>query len=112
MTRHVDKALHDLLVNNIQSLEKVRAAMMEDAKTPPASAPAQYSKGIPATSITINLRYVLIPVFCTLTGYSDKAVRRKIADGKWIEGRHYRKAPDGHITMNLQAYYRWVEDGK
>jgi hypothetical protein len=57
----------------------------------------------------IHLQWVLIPIFCALTGYSDKAVRRKIADGKWIEGRHYRKAPDGHITMNLQAYYAWVE---
>lgn len=57
----------------------------------------------------INLQWVLIPVFCSLTGYSDKAVRRKIQDGKWIEGRHFRKAPDGHITMNLQAYYAWVE---
>jgi hypothetical protein len=57
----------------------------------------------------IHLQWVLIPIFCALTGYSDKAVRRKIADGKWIEGRHYRKAPDGHITMNLQRYYEWVE---
>jgi hypothetical protein len=57
----------------------------------------------------IHLQWVLIPIFCALTGYSDKAVRRKIADGKWIEGRHYRKAPDGHITMNLPAYYEWVE---
>jgi hypothetical protein len=57
----------------------------------------------------VYLEWVLIPVFCAMTGYSDKAVRRKIADGKWIEGRHYRKAPDGHITMNLQAYYAWVE---
>ncbi len=52
---------------------------------------------------------VLVPVFCLLTGYSDKAVRRKIANGVWIQGKHYRKAPDGRITMDLQAYCRWVE---
>lgn len=57
----------------------------------------------------IHLQYVLIPVFCALTGYTDKAVRRKIQDGKWIEGRHYRKAPDGHIMMDLQEYSKWVE---
>jgi hypothetical protein len=57
----------------------------------------------------VHLEWVLIPAFCALTGYTEKAVRRKIEDGKWIEGRHYRKAPDGHITMNLQAYYAWVE---
>jgi hypothetical protein len=57
----------------------------------------------------VQLQWVLVPVFCQLTGYSDKAVRRKIQEGKWLEGRHFRKAPDGHITMNLQAYYAWVE---
>lgn len=57
----------------------------------------------------IHLEWVLIPVFCTMTGYSDKAVRRKIEDGKWIEGIHWKKAPDGHININMPAYYRWVE---
>lgn len=57
----------------------------------------------------IYVKYVLIPVFCALTGYTDKAVRRKIQDGKWIQGKHYRKAPDGHITINLEEYYEWVE---
>lgn len=59
--------------------------------------------------IMIQLEWVLIPVFCALTGYTDKAIRCKIADGIWIEGRHYRKAPDNRITMNIYAYYRWVE---
>ena len=57
----------------------------------------------------INLHWLLIPAFASLTGYTDKAVRRKIEDGVWIEGKHYRKAPDGRITMNLQEYYKWVE---
>jgi hypothetical protein len=52
---------------------------------------------------------VLIPVFSTLTGYTEKAVRRKIEDGVWRQGKHYRKAPDGHITMSMQEYYKWVE---
>jgi hypothetical protein len=44
-----------------------------------------------------------------LPGYSDKAIRRKIETGVWLQGKHYRKAPDGRITMNLQEYYAWVE---
>lgn len=58
---------------------------------------------------TYQLEYVLIPLFCAITGYTEKAVRRKIEDGKWLEGKHYKKAPDGHINMNLRAYYAWVE---
>ena len=61
-------------------------------------------------AITVNLEWILIHVFSTVTGYTDKAVRRKIEDGVWIEGKHYRRAPDGRVTMNLPAYYKWVEE--
>lgn len=57
----------------------------------------------------VNLQWVLINVFSNLTGYTDKAVRRKIEDGVWLENIHYKKAPDGRVTMNLQEYYKWVE---
>jgi hypothetical protein len=58
---------------------------------------------IPAT------RYVRLPVFEAMTGYSTKAVRRKIEEGVWLEGRQYRKAPDGHILIDLHGYETWVE---
>lgn len=61
------------------------------------------------SGLCVQLKWVLIPVFCSLTGYTDKAVRAKIETGVWAEGKHYRRAPDGRITMDLQAYYRWVE---
>lgn len=54
-------------------------------------------------------RYIRLPLFEKLTGYSQKAVRRKIESGAWIEGREYRRAPDGHIIVDLQGYYKWVE---
>ncbi len=57
----------------------------------------------------IHLQYVLIPLFSELTGYSEKAIRCKIQEGVWLEGKHYRRAPDGRITMDIQAYYSWVE---
>lgn len=61
------------------------------------------------SDLVINMQWVLIPVFSNLTGYSEKAVRCKIQEGVWIEGKHYRRAPDGRITMNLPAYNKWVE---
>jgi hypothetical protein len=60
-------------------------------------------------NMILNVEWVLIPLFSTMTGYSEKAVRCKIADGVWLEGKHYRRAPDGRVTMNLKAYYKWVE---
>lgn len=57
----------------------------------------------------VHVKWVLMPVFCALTGYTKEAVRKKVARGQWIEGRQYRRAPDGHIIMNMEAYYQWVE---
>jgi len=60
-------------------------------------------------AVAVQVVWVLIPAFCALTGYSDKAVRRKIESGVWIEGKHYRRAPDKHININMLEYYKWVE---
>jgi len=57
------------------------------------------------------LRYVQLPVFETLSGYTPKAVERKIAAGVWMEGREYRRAPDGHVMVDLVEFERWVEKG-
>lgn len=62
------------------------------------------------TSMTSVARYVLIPLFCALTGYTAKAVRRKIQSGVWLHGQHWRKAPDGHILIDMEAFHRWVEN--
>lgn len=75
-----------------------------------AAAPAPQKRGVVGDH-AIHVEWVLVSAFCALTGYTDRAVRRKIQDGVWLQGRHYRKAPDGHITMNLQSYYKWVEGG-
>jgi hypothetical protein len=54
-------------------------------------------------------RYVLIPLFCAVTGYTEKAVRRKIQSGVWLQGQLWRKAPDGHILIDMEGFHRWVE---
>lgn len=57
----------------------------------------------------MNLGWVLLECFCQNTGYTVKAIRRKIEDGKWIEGKQYRKAPDGRITISIEGYSNWVQ---
>ena len=58
----------------------------------------------------VPARYVRVPLFEALTGYSVKAVERKIASGAWMEGREFKRAPDGHILVDLKGYERWVEN--
>ena len=57
-------------------------------------------------------RYVRIKRFAELTGYTEKSVYRKIADGVWIQGREYRRAPDGSICIDLEGFHKWVENGQ
>jgi hypothetical protein len=54
-------------------------------------------------------RYVLLPLANLLTGYSVKAMERKIERGDWQEGKVWRRAPDGRITIDVVGYQRWVE---
>jgi hypothetical protein len=55
------------------------------------------------------MRYIRINLFTQQTGYSEKAVRRKIEDGIWVQNREYRKAPDGALLIDVEGYERWVE---
>lgn len=53
--------------------------------------------------------YVTISLAASVTGLSEKAIRRKIEDGKWIEGREFRRSPDGRIFISIKGYKQWVE---
>lgn len=53
-------------------------------------------------------RCILLQRFCELTGYTEKAVRRKVESGIWPIGVIAQKAPDGHVMIDVLAYDRWV----
>jgi hypothetical protein len=54
-------------------------------------------------------RYVTIALASQITGFTENAIRRKIQDGVWIEGRHWKRAPDGRIVIDMEGYAKWVE---
>lgn len=53
-----------------------------------------------------------IPLFCQETGYSEKAVTRKIEDGVWVEGREYVRAPDGRLLIDMDGFNRWARQSQ
>ncbi|MDE2176464.1 MAG: excisionase [Betaproteobacteria bacterium] len=53
--------------------------------------------------------YVTIALAAVITGLSEKAIRRKIEDGKWLEGREFHRSPDGGIFISIKGYAQWVE---
>lgn len=55
-------------------------------------------------------RYVTISLAAAVTGYTEKAIERKIEDGVWLEGKEWKRAADGRILIDLEGYSRWVEN--
>lgn len=53
--------------------------------------------------------YVRISLAAAIFGLTEKAIRRKIEDGKWLENREFRRSPDGEIWISVQGVTRWVE---
>jgi hypothetical protein len=54
-------------------------------------------------------RYVLLSTATQLTGYTIKAMERKIERGDWTESKVWRRAPDGRILIDLVGFQKWVE---
>lgn len=61
------------------------------------------------TESTAYAPYVTIAKAAELTGLTDKAIRRKIEEGRWLEGVHYRRSPDGGIFISMKGYVQWLE---
>lgn len=70
-----------------------------EPKSPNAMKPASV---VPA-------RYVLLSLAQFMTGYTVKAMERKIERGDWQEGKIWRRAPDGHICIDIAGYEKWIE---
>lgn len=54
-------------------------------------------------------RYVLLPLAQSITGYSVKAMERKMERGDWQEGKVWKRAPDRHICIDILGYEKWIE---
>ncbi len=67
------------------------------------------SPSLPTPVLVAPAPYVTIPLASYITGLTEKAIRRKIEDGKWLDGREYRRSPDGGIFISMKGYQAWVE---
>lgn len=53
-------------------------------------------------------RFVRIKLAAAIMGLTEKAIRRKIERGVWLEGKHWRRA-DGGIYIDTREVEKWVE---
>ena len=52
---------------------------------------------------------MLLPLATAMTGYTVKAMQRKIERGEWAEGKVWIRAPDGRILIYIPGFEKWVE---
>jgi len=55
------------------------------------------------------MNWVTIQKLSDMSGYTVAALRNKIQRGEFVEGIHYRHAPDGRVHFNVEAYEAWVQ---
>lgn len=106
MTSKPHRALADLCRALLQAIE-------EDAATQQAR--PQGSRVAASESGTVvqlaPAPYVTIKLASVHTGLSEVAIRHKIRLGVWIEGREWRRGPDGRLYVSMRGYQAWVERG-
>jgi hypothetical protein len=54
-------------------------------------------------------RYVTVELAATIHGLTSAAIRKRIERGQWLEGREWRRGPDGRIWVDTKGVERWVE---
>lgn len=55
------------------------------------------------------VKYKTISQFAAESGYTEAAIRAKIADGTWPKGLVWRHAPDNKPLISVDGYAEWVE---
>jgi hypothetical protein len=64
-----------------------------------------------STDIVATARYVTIELASIVIGLSVAAIRKRIERGVWLDGKEYRRGPDGRIWFDLRGFEAWVEQG-
>ena len=53
-------------------------------------------------------RFLTVELFSAMTGLSPGAVRKRIERGVYLEGKQFRRAPDGRVWMDTKGHEQWV----
>ena len=77
--------------------------------TSPLRSQQRTNTGAHETFVVAPARYVLLSLAEQITGYTVKAMQRKIERGDWVEGKVWVRAPDGRVLIDVFGYHKWVE---
>lgn len=58
----------------------------------------------------VPARFITIELAAILTGFTEGAIRTKIARGVWLENRQWVKR-DGRVLIDMKGYETWAQHG-
>lgn len=56
-----------------------------------------------------SIEWVTLKAMAAATGYTVAALRSKIKRGQLFEEKHWRRAPDGRLLMNVENFNEWLK---
>lgn len=60
--------------------------------------------------ILLPVKWIRCETYCTATGECDQVVRRRIRDGIWAAGLHYKRTGPRSLWINLPEVTRWIDN--
>jgi len=61
--------------------------------------------------LTMLPKWVRPKMYERVSGITVDSQKHKRVKGIWMEGKHWKKGPDGNLYINWRACDGWVEDG-
>jgi len=59
--------------------------------------------------VTLPVKWVRLDAYCKMTGEPGEAVAKRILDGEWAAGKHYKRTSQRVLWVNLIEAGKWVE---
>jgi hypothetical protein len=57
------------------------------------------------------MKWVKAKKYCEMTGETPDSIKAKRRAYHFIEGVHYKVAPDGNMWINIEEVEKWIENG-
>lgn len=74
---------------------------------------ARPSKAITQAPVAVvAAETVRVHLGAAMLGMTTGACNAARRDGRWVEGKHWHKSPDGSVWLDIPAIQEWVRTGR
>lgn len=59
--------------------------------------------------VIFPVKWMRLEAYCAASGEAQEVVRKRIRDGEWAAGMHYKRTNPRTAWINLQEVTKWIE---